>query len=345
MGYDANNWILKSPAFSKREAEQRLADWQRLANSVMTCEKNLPTEANDAWFELVGYPVRAAALANEKGLAVEQAVTANAQGQTNAEIFLDVARTAQLEIQKLTARYNTQLAGGKWQGIMSDHPGNLTVFKIPKLIPPTNAAAVIDEKFSDDSDATSNSVTGADFVETQRRVIIEAEHASALVPGADAKWKVLRGLGYNGEVVSVFPATAPVRATAEKILAESPCLQFKVGLRHAGDWRVTLRTLPTFSVETGQPQRYAIAFDDAPPQIISLDASMNEKDRQWQENVMRNADISSSQHPIKSSGLHTLKIWMVDPGIVIDSVAAENGSNAKLGLLWPAETRTGDGRR
>jgi hypothetical protein len=98
-------------------------------------------------------------------------------------------------------------------------------------------------------------------------------------------------------------------------------------------------------VETGKPQRYAIAFDEAPPQIISLDASMNEKDRQWQENVLRNADISSSQHPIKSSGLHTLKIWMVDPGIVIDSVAAENGSNAKLGLLWPAETRTGDGRR
>ncbi len=345
MGYDANNWILKTPAFSKNEAEQRLADWQRLVNSVTACEKNLPTEASDAWFELIGYPVRAAALANEKGLAVEQAVTANAQGQTNAETFLDVARTAQSEIQKLTTHYNTQLAGGKWQNMMSDHPGNLTVFKIPKLIPPTNAGAVIDEKFSDDTDGATNSVTGADFVETHRRVIIEAEHASAFVPGVDAKWKILRGLGYNGEAVSVFPATVRVRTTAEKILAESPCLQFKIGLRHAGDWQVTLRTLPTFSVETGKPQRYAIAFDDTPPQIVSLDASMDEKNRQWQENVMRNADISSSQHPIKSSGLHTLKIWMVDPGIVIDSVAAENSSNAKLGLLWPAETKSGGERK
>ena len=343
MGYDANNWILKSPAFSQSDAEKRLTEWRRLVESVTAVENNLSAEANDAWFELVGYPVRAAALANEKGLAVERAVTANAHGETNAENFLDVARQAQLQIQKLTAHYNTELAGGKWQNMMSDHPGNLTVFKIPQLTPPTNA--VVEEKISaeDDSEAVTN-VAGADFVETHRRVIIEAEHASVFVPGADAKWKILRGLGYNGEAVSVFPATVRVRATPEKILAESPGLQFKVALRHAGDWKVTLRTLPTFSVETGQPQRYAIAFDNAPPQIISLTASMDEKDWQWQENVMRNAAISSSQHPIKSAGLHTLKVWMVDPGIVIDSIAAENGRQAKLGLLWPEETKVAGGK-
>jgi hypothetical protein len=66
---------------------------------------------------------------------------------------------------------------------------------------------------------------------------------------------------------------------------------------------------------------------------------MDEKDWQWQENVMRNAAISSTQHPIISAGLHTLKIWMVDPGIVIDTIAAENHSGSKLGLLWPEETK------
>ena len=98
-------------------------------------------------------------------------------------------------------------------------------------------------------------------------------------------------------------------------------------------------TLPTFSVATGKPQRYAIAFDDAPPPIVSLAASMDEKDWQWQENVMRNAAISSSQHSIKSPGLHTLKIWMVDLGLVIDTIAAENRSGSQLGLLWPEETK------
>ena len=344
MGYDANNWILKQPAFSKDEAEQRLADWRHLVDSVTTAEKTLPADMGDAWFELISYPVRAAALANEKGLAVEQAVSANAQGQTNVAAILDVARQAQSEIQKLTAHYNTQLAGGKWQNMMSDHPGNLAVFKIPQLTPLTNAAAAFSESeqiisAADDSAAATNVVVGADFVEMQRRVIIEAEHASAFVPGVDAKWKILHGLGYNGASVSIFPVIVPVRVTPEKIQAESPCLQYKIWLRHAGDWRVTLRTLPTFSVETGQSQRYAIAFDDAPPQIISLATSMNEKDRQWQENVMRNAAITSSQHLIETSGMHTLKIWMVDPGIVIDTIAAENHSGSMLGLMWPVETR------
>ena len=139
--------------------------------------------------------------------------------------------------------------------------------------------------------------------------------------------------------MAVFPVTVPVRVTPAKILAESPCLQFKTWLRHAGDWTVTLRTLPTFSVESGQPQRYAVAFDDASPQIVSLKPSTNEKDWWWQENVLRNAAITSSLHTLAAPGQHTLKIWMVDPGIVIDTIAAENGKVSPLGILWPEETR------
>jgi hypothetical protein len=179
---------------------------------------------------------------------------------------------------------------------------------------------------------------GADFIEDNRRVVMEAEHASAFVPGKDANWRKIMGLGYNGEAVSIFPTTVAVRATPGKILAESPCLQFKIGLQHSGDWNVTVRALPTFSVETGRPQRYAIAFDDAAPQIIALPVSSSERDRQWQENVLRNAAITTSRHTIASAGLHTLKIWMVDPGIVLDTVMTDDGSGQKPGYLWPAET-------
>ena len=95
---------------------------------------------------------------------------------------------------------------------------------------------------------------------------------------------------------SIFPATVPVRSAPDKILAESPCLQFKVWLRKPDDWKVTVRSLPTFSVETGKPQRYAIAFDDAPMQIVSLPFSMNEKDRQWQEDVLQQRDADHAEH-------------------------------------------------
>ena len=97
-------------------------------------------------------------------------------------------------------------------------------------------------------------------------------------------------------------------------------------------------------METGKPQRYAIAFDDAPPQIISLPVSTSEKDRPWQENVLRNAALTTSQHAIAAPGPHTLKIWMVDPGFVLDAVALENQRSSSLGYVWPSEAQISTGK-
>jgi hypothetical protein len=64
---------------------------------------------------------------------------------------------------------------------------------------------------------------------------------------------------------------------------------------------------------------------------------MNEKNPQWQQDVLRNAAITTSKHTLTASGLHTLKIWMVDPGIVIDTVAVTGSGAAPLGYIWPRE--------
>ena len=219
---------------------------------------------------------------------------------------------------------------------MSDNPRGQVDLGIPNNSPA--------EKISSDASrlnpANTNFLNGADFIEVNHCVVMEAEHASRFIPGKDANWRTVSGLGYNGGAVSIFPATAAVRATTEDILAGSPCLEFTVWLQNSGDWKVTVRALPTFSVEKGKPQRYAIAFDDAPPRIIPLPVSTSESDKRWQENVLRNAALASSVHPIASSGRHTLKIWMVDPGIVLDTISEETGGADQPGYLWPAETRT-----
>ena len=323
MGFPTNN------LFSGDEAAQRLDAWQKLSARVDAVGKNLPPESHDAFFELVGYPVRCAALVNEQFLA-----PANAQ-------------QAHDEIQRLTDIYNNQIAGGKWHLMMSDNPRGQLDFAAPKV---GQASRLPNERASASNETTAPTslagaggtpalLSGADFVEENHRVVMEAENASAFVPGKDASWRKISGLGYNGGAVSVFPATVAVRSEPGKILSESPCLQFKIYFQNAGDWKFTVRALPTFSVETGKPQRYAIALDDAPPEIVSLPFSMNESDRRWQENVLRNAALTSSVHSVTKPGLHTLKIWMVDPGIVLDAIEAETGGAQTLGYVWPAETR------
>ncbi len=343
MGFPTNN--LFSTTLNDDEAGRRLEAWQKLSARADTVEKNTPVESRDAFFELAGYPVRAAALANEKILAPAK------------------AQHAQDEIQRLTDVYNNQIANGKWRNMMSSNPrGQLVVAAgiLPAVepgVPPggTGMAGTARVKNLEGS-TSSNDIPGgkmppstagetpaatsggADFVEDNHCVVMEAEYASAFIPGQDAHWQKITGLGYNGEAVSIFPTLVTVRDQPQKILSESPCLQYKIWIRHPGDWKFTVRALPTFSVETGKPQRYAIAVDDAPPQIVSLPASQSETDRRWQENVLRNAAPTTSVHTLAQSGLHTLKLWMVDPGIVIDTIIGDGG-DGPLGYCWPPETR------
>ncbi len=309
MNFPTNN------LFAASEAAQRLLAWQRLSERVDIVGENLPPELRDSFFELVGYPVKAAAAMNEKCLA----------GSTAAAD----------EIHRLTKIYNEQIAGGKWRNMMSENPRKQVDLGVPPALAMTETANATNSF----SVLKTNPTNGADFFENNHCVVMEAEHATRFVSGNDANWQKISGLGYNGESVSIFPTTVAVRATPEKILTESPCLEFKIDFQTVGDWKFTARALPTFSVETGQPQRYAMALDDAPPKIISLPLSQDEHNRVWGENVLRNAALTSSVQTIAKPGLHTLKIWMVDPGIVLDTIAAQTGDAPSLGYVWPCETR------
>ncbi len=320
-GFPANN------LFSAAEAAQRLDAWRKLSARTGAVEKQLPPEWHDAFFELVGYPVKAAAAMNEKCLAGSAA--------------------AEDEIHRLTDIYNNQIAGGKWRYMMSSNPRgqvDLGISKIPESSSVDRSggrktAESVGSNVSSGSlpRAAAPDLAGADFVEANHRVVMEAAHASAFIPGRDAHWRKITGLGYNGEAVSVFPTLVPTLDTPERILSESPYLQYTVWLRNPGDWKAVVRALPTFSIEAGKPQRYAIAMDDEPPQIVSLPASLSEADRVWQEDVLRNAALTASVHAIAKPGMHTLKLWMVDPGIVLDTIELESAGAPDLGYTWLPE--------
>ena len=321
MGWPTNN------LFAADEAGQRLEAWRKLSACVDAVEKKLPPESPDAFFELVGYPVKAAAAMNEKCLAGSSAAPG--------------------EIHRLTDVYNNQIAAGKWRYMMSSNPRGQVDLGISKISesPSTNrsggreTAELVETNIPPGALPRAATMAGADFVEDNHHVVMEAEHASAFLPGRDAQWRKIIGLGYNGEAVTVYPTRVPVCDTPEKILADSPCLQYKIWIKHPGDWKFTVRALPTFSVEAGKPQRYAIAVDDEPPQIVSLPASQSETDRRWQENVLRNAALTTSVHAIAHFGPHILKIWMVDPGIVVDAIIGDSGDGGGMGYTWPPETR------
>jgi hypothetical protein len=79
----------------------------------------MPPRVKDAFYELVAYPVRGAALANRRFFLTEKSAVYAAQGRASAARWADLAKGAAAQLKAETDYYNEKLAGGKWRHIMS----------------------------------------------------------------------------------------------------------------------------------------------------------------------------------------------------------------------------------
>ena len=59
--------------------------------------------------------------------------------------------------------------------------------------------------------------------------------------------------------------------------------------------------------------------------------------KDWEQTVMDNARFINLKQIIKTSGYHTLKIWMIDPGVVIEKIVMDTGG-VRASYLGPPES-------
>lgn len=104
------------------EFNERLAAYSALVQRVDALKPRIPAHRQDAFFQLIEYPVKGAAKLNEK---IIQLVKEDYPG----------AVAAYAEILAATAYYNTGTAGGKWNGMMDDSPRGLPVYDQPSAMP------------------------------------------------------------------------------------------------------------------------------------------------------------------------------------------------------------------
>jgi hypothetical protein len=91
----------------------------------------------------------------------------------------------------------------------------------------------------------------------------------------------------------------------------------------------------------GRGLRYAVSFDDQTPQVIEIvpqDFDARNGNREWEESVKDACRVVRSFHTLKNAGYHTLKIWMVDPAVVLQKIVVDLGG-VKPSSLGPPESR------
>jgi hypothetical protein len=131
--------------------------------------------------------------------------------------------------------------------------------------------------------------------------------------------------------MSIFPVTAPSVNPPK----DSPCLEYGMYLFDPQKVEVEAILAPTLNFVPGRGLRFAIAFDDQALQIVDALASNSQTD--WETSVKDNVRKVRTAHTLAGTGAHTLKVWMVDPGVVLEKLVVDLGG-VKPSYLGPPES-------
>lgn len=168
-------------------------------------------------------------------------------------------------------------------------------------------------------------------------VSLETESFDAAVRAPGATWTIVPGLGRTGPgAVVVQPSTA---ATVDLALAatEAPRLEYRVTFARPGPRSVTVYLLPTHAISAGADLRCAIGLGDGPLQLLAN--TRRDGSPEWAQGVLANAVTARATLEIPASGDHTLRLYGLEPGVVVDKLVIHDPT-AALGYLGPPERRT-----
>ena len=177
-----------------------------------------------------------------------------------------------------------------------------------------------------------NEPTGTGFIEADGYVAIEAEHFAHSNGASGAQWTVIPGLGRT------LSATTPMPQSPNSFApGNGPSLDYDVLLFTTGNVTIDVLASPSLDVAGGRGLRYAIGVDDEAPKIVDLIADNSEK--AWNESVIEAARVGRSSHAIGKAGRHRIRLWAVDPGVVVQRLVLATGPLPKTALGPPESQR------
>jgi hypothetical protein len=176
------------------------------------------------------------------------------------------------------------------------------------------------------------------FVEADGYVSIRAPHYTKKVEVGGVGWDVIDDLGLTDSAMTIFPVTADSATPPQN----SARLEYEMYLFNPGSVEVNAIVSPSLNFVPGRGLRFAVSFDDQPPQILTAVPKgffVDNSNRNWEASVRDNCRQIRSTHTLANPGYHTLKVWMVDPGLVLEKLVVNLGG-VKPSYLGPPESFT-----
>ncbi|WP_281310342.1 glycosyl hydrolase 115 family protein [Flavobacterium flavigenum] len=288
------------------EFQNVVTDYKNLSLDAYRIYNDIPQQYKDAYFQLVLYPIDACsnlyemyfAQAKNRKLASEKNILANT--------FADQVKSTFARDSILQNKYNNEISGGKWTHIMDQmRIGYKSWNDTPKNILP-EVTYVAEEKVS----------KKPVFQEKNGYVSIEAENYSVLNNSKNIHWEVIPDFGKTKSGITTFPQNAYPKKD------ENIFLEYEINFESKGEMSVQLWLAPTLNFNSNKGLKYEISFDSNEPQIVNFNGHYKGELGKWQaEHIIK----SVTKHSILKSGKHTLRIRVLDPGIVLQKILIDCG--------------------
>jgi hypothetical protein len=172
------------------------------------------------------------------------------------------------------------------------------------------------------------------FIESNKTVSIEPEHFEANKAQGSRLWMRVDDYGLN---LSGMRATAQANAPAAVPGKDAPCLEYSVYLFSTDSIEVNLITSPVLNFMPGRDIRVAVSMNDEAPRYLTVvPASFSaQKTPSWGDGVLNQCRRLTTTLKFANPGPQTLKVWMVDPGVVLQKIVL---GSFKPSYLGPAES-------
>ncbi|HEY1869477.1 MAG TPA: glycosyl hydrolase 115 family protein, partial [Chitinophagaceae bacterium] len=334
---DANTYSL----FDYAEWIKVTDEWKKLLGQAETIDRQLSPEYRDAFFELVLHPVKAMTNLHELyfTVATNNSDPSNKTAEKVKQLYINDSL--------LSIQYN-QLNNGKWDHMMDQTHIGYTYWQQP----PVNKMPSV-KYSSNNSSSTAKQLRtievtltsrvaeigpGANtksnlFNEVDNIVSIEAAHYTTKIDSKNIKWKVIPGIGKDGDGIT----TVSVTSDEQTISNNGPLLEYEIYIYDSGEVKLNAYFSPTLNFhDDSTGLQYGISIDDERPQIISINKDDN-NNHIWEGWVANNIIIKTSTHTINKPGKHIIKYWMVSPAVVLQKIVVDLGG-LKPSYLGPPET-------
>ena len=293
------------------DAQQRLADYQRISDLADKIMKELPENYRPAFFEMMGYPVMGAYQMNRKFLLAQlnhEQVKENNLPQANWAAYQ--AKAAYDSINTLTDKYNTML-DGKWNGMMNIPPGfNAKYQNMPDVVYNEGAGRTQIDLAPRKS---KNQLEGCTVIDL-RKIKNKVSKNGHLI-------RLIEGIGYDWNVVQIGEATEQSEDPKD---LDGSRVEYEFSGVNSDSVTIYVYSLPFFPIYNGKSTKFGISVDGQPVFIAKNEPK--EYSKEWKDQVLQNSAVAKAKFAVKQgSGNHTLTLTCGDPGVIIQRIVIDWG--------------------